>query len=154
SRAERSAASSGGLTLAEMKAAAAQVGLDPALVEQAARMLVVAAPASPLERLIGGPVRHAHEARFPIELDEDGAALLLSAVRISGGLAGSRDAGHSGSMGLTWHDGGEVEALSVTVRPEEDGTAVSVVLDRRGTLGMVAVVSGIPMLLATLFAVF
>ena len=154
SRAESPAASSAGLTLTEMKAAAAQVGLDPALVERAARMLAATVTASPLERLTGGPLRHDHEARFPIKLDENRAALLLSAVRISAGLAGSQDVGHSSSMGMTWHDGGEMEALSVTARPEEDGTSVSVVLDRRGTLALVAVSSGMAMFFAVLFAVF
>ena len=71
-RAEPRTPSSAGLTLTEMKAAAAQVGLDPALVERAARLLAARATASPLERLTGGPVRYDHEARFPIKLDESG----------------------------------------------------------------------------------
>ena len=154
SRAERLEFSSAGLTLAEMKAAAAQVGLDPALVDRAARMLTATATATPLERLIGGPTRHNLEARFPIRLDENGAALLLSAVRISAGLAGSRDAGHSSSMGMTWHDGGDLESLGITARPEEDGTTVSVTLDRRGTLGVVAMTSGMATFLAVLFSAF
>jgi hypothetical protein len=140
------------LTLTEIKAVAAQVGLDPVLVERAARMLAAKVSASPLERLIGGPLRHHHEARFPIKLDESKAALLLSAVRISAGLAGRTDAGHSSSIGMTWHDGGDMEALSVTARPEEARTAVSVVLDRCGTLGVVATTSGILMFFAVLFA--
>ena len=152
SRAEPSGRASTGLTLTEMKAAAAQVGFDPVLVERAARMVAATATASPLERLIGGPLRHDHEVRFPVKLDEDRAALLLSAVRISGGVPGRQDVGHSGSMGMTWHDGGDTEALSVTARPGEDGTAVSVVLDRRGTLGVVAMFSGVGMVLAVLFA--
>ncbi len=152
SRAEPTALSLAGLTLTEMKAAAAQVGFDPVLVERAARMLTATATASPLERLIGGPLRHNHEVRFPIKLDENRSALLLSAVRISAGLAGKQDVGHSGSMGMTWHDGGDAEALSVTARPEGDGTAVSVVLDRRGTLVTAAVLSGMGMFLVVLFA--
>ena len=154
SRAESPAASSAGLTLTEMKSAAAQAGLDPALVERAARMLAATVTVSPLERLTGGPLRHTHEARFPIKLDEHSAALLLSAVRITAGLAGSRDVGHSSSMGMTWHDGGELESLGITARPEEDGTAVSVSLDRRGTLALVAVTSGISMFFAVLFSVY
>lgn len=154
SRAEPPGPSSAGFTLTEMKAAAAQVGLDPALVERAARLLADTATASPLERLTGGPLRHDYKARFPVELDEHGAARLLSAVRISAGVAGSRDVGHSSAMGMTWHDGGELEALSVTARPEKEGTSVSVALDRRGTLGVVAMSSGMAMFLATLFAVF
>jgi hypothetical protein len=153
SGAESRVPSSGGLTLTEIKAAAAQVGLDPAVVERAARLLAVTPTASPLERLIGGPFRHDHEARFPVKLDENLAARLLSAVRITAGQSGSYD-GHSSSMGMTWHDGGEMEALNVTARPEEDGTSVSVVIDRRGTLVTVAGVSGLAMFFVVLFAGF
>jgi hypothetical protein len=138
---QQSAPSSTGLTLSEMKAAAAQVGFDPALVERAARMLTASASASPLERLLGGPLRHGHEARFPIKLDEERAARLLSAVRINAVQTGSTDVGHSSSMGMTWHDGGETEALGVTARPQDDGTSVSVSLDRRGTLATMGAVS-------------
>ena len=153
-RVESPAASSAGLTLTEMKSAAAQAGLDPVLVERAARMLAATATASPLERLTGGPLRHTQDARFSIKLDENSAARLLSAVRITASQAGSRDVGHSSAMGMTWHDGGEFESLSVTARPDEEGTAVSVGLDRRGTLGVVAMGSGVTMFLAVLFGVF
>jgi hypothetical protein len=154
SRVDSPGASSSGLTLTEMQAAAAQVGLDPALVARAARMLAATATESPLDRLMGGPVRHEDEAHFPIKLDEDKADRLLSAVRIRAGLAGARDDGHSSAMGMTWHDGGDMEALRITARPEADGTAVSVVLDRRGTLALIAMFSGMAMFLAFLFAVF
>jgi hypothetical protein len=154
SRAEGASPSSGGLTLTDMKAAAAQVGLDSALVERAARMLVATANATPLERLTGGPVRHHRAVHFPKKLDEESAALLLSDVRVRAGQAGRRDVGHASVMGMTWHDGGDTEALRITARPEGDGTAVSLALDRRGTLGVVAMVSGIVMLLAVLFSVF
>ena len=152
SRAESSATSSAGLTLTEMKSAAAQAGLDPALVERAARMLAATTTTSPLGRLTGGPLRHSHEARFLIKLDENTADLLLSTVRITAGLAGRQDVGHSSSMGMTWHDGGDTESLSITARPEEDGTAVSVALDRRGTLAVVAMSSGLAMFFALLFS--
>ena len=152
SRAESSAASSGGLTLAEMKSAAAQAGLDPALVERAARMLDATATASPLERLTGGPLRHSRDARFPVKLDETSAARLLSAVRITASVAGSQDVGHLSAMGMTWHDGGDTEALSITARPEEGGTTVTVALDRRGTLALVGTAAGVAMFLTVLFA--
>ena len=148
SRTEQPGPSSTGLTLAEMKAAAAQVGVDPALLERAARLLAAKVTASPLEQLTGGPLRHDHEARFPMTIDEQGAARILSAVRVSAGQAGNQDVGHSGSMGMTWHDGGATEALSVTARPEGDGTSVSVVLDRRGTLTTLAAVSGMGVVFA------
>ena len=47
-----------------------------------------------------------------------------------------------------------MEALSITARPEGDGTSVSVALDRRGTLAMVALGSGMAMFFSTLFGVF
>jgi hypothetical protein len=153
-RAESTVPSSDGLTLSDMKAVAAQVGLDPALVERAARMLAAKVNASPLERLIGGPLRHDREARAPIKLDENRSARLLSAVRISAGEFGSGNGGHSSAMGMTWHDGGETESLRVTARSEEDGTTVSVVLDRRSTVGLVAITSGIVIFLAVLFSAF
>lgn len=147
-----SSTSSGGLTLDEMKAVAAQVGVDPALVERAARMMVAKSTVSPFERFIGGALRHKDIARFPVKLDEQSAARLLSAVRISGGVAGSQDVGHSSSMGMTWHDGGSTESLGVSARADEDATEVSLVLDRRGTLVLVATFSGFAIILATLFA--
>ena len=144
--------SSAGLTLTEMKAIASQVGLDPALVERAARMLVVTVPASPFERLIGGPLRHRQEIRLPATLDKSRAAKLLSAVRIGASLAGHQDVGHSGSMGMTWHDGGDTEALRVAARPEGDETVVSVDFDRSVTLGLVGAGAGVAGFLAVLFA--
>jgi hypothetical protein len=152
SRPQAATSSSAGLTLPEMKAAAAQVGFDPALVERAARMLSATTTVSPLERLIGGPLRHGLNARFSVRLDEERAAQLLSAVRISAGLPGSRDVGHFSSMGMSWHDGAELESLGITARPEKDGTTVSVTLDRRGTFGVVVVASGVVMFLSVLFS--
>jgi hypothetical protein len=154
SRVESPAASSEGLTLSEMKSAAAQAGLDPVLVERAAQMLADTAATSQLERLTGGPLRHNHEARFPIKLDENSAALLLSAVRITASQAGRRDVGHSSAMGMTWHDGGDMESLSITARPAEEGTAVSVALDRRGTFVVVTFLSGFAIFGSVLFSVF
>jgi hypothetical protein len=154
SRTEQPDFSSNGLTLTEMKSAAAQAGLDPALVERAARLLVTQATASPLERLIGGPLQHQHDARFSVRLDEHYAARLLSAVRINTHFHSS-DPGHSGALGMTWKasgNGGDV--LSIAARPDADGTSVSVVVDRRGVFVILGVTSSFAMFLAGLFAVF
>ena len=147
-------AAGSGLTLTDMQAAATQVGLDPTFIAQAARALSATRPSSPLERLLGGPTQHDHEARLPIPLDEARAARLLSAVRISGGLAGSRDSGHSSALGMTWRDGGDMEALRVTARAAGRDTVVSVVHDRRGTLAVVTTTSAMATFLAVLFATF
>jgi hypothetical protein len=142
---------SGGLTLGEMKAAAAQAGFDPALVERAARLLRANATAAPsvMERLIGGRARHGSEAHFPIALDEAGAARLLSALRIGVGRSGE---GHSGPTGLTWRsaeDGGAV--LSLTVLADRDDTSVTADLDRRGTLFLVGGLTAAGSFMALLF---
>jgi hypothetical protein len=153
-RAEFPATSSEGLTLAEMKEAASQAGFEPALIEKAARLVATSVPPSPLERLTGGPLRHRHEIHLPIKLDEDKAAQLLSAVRITASLAGHTDVGHSSAMGMTWHDGGDVESFSVIARPDEDGTTVVADLNRRGTLALVMFGSGVTSFLATMFGAF
>jgi len=139
------------LTLAEMKAAAAQAGFDPALVERAAWLLGTNATAAPslLARLIGGGPRLGGEGHFPVVLDEAGAARLLSAVRIAVGRAGD---GHSGRTGMTWRssdDGGSV--LSLTALAHHEGTSVTVDLDRRGTLIVGGVLSLVGSFMALLF---
>jgi hypothetical protein len=141
----------GGLTLAEMKAAAAQVGVDPTLVERAARLLTANETAAPSfkERLIGGRARHSDEAYFPIVLDEALSARLMSAIRIGVGRSGE---GHSSALGLTWRswdEGGAV--LSLTAQTDHKGTSVTAELDRRGTLVVVAGLTGAGSIMAVLF---
>lgn len=152
-RPETPAPLSGGFTLSEMQAAAAQVGIDPALVERAAWMVPSPVKTTPMARVIGGPMQHGHDMHFPIMLDEARASRLLSAVIIAAGQSGTMNTGHSSALGMTWNDGGETEVLKVTARPSDTGTAVSVTLDRRGTLVTAAVVSGMGMFL-TSFAGF
>lgn len=116
-----------------MKAAAFEVGIDPALVERAARLLPPSTSASPFERLAGGPMRHGSELHLPVTLDEAAAARLLAAVRMSAGQAGT---GHSSDIGMVWHGKDEMETFSVTAQPEEGGTSVAIHLDRRATMGV------------------
>jgi len=141
-----------GLTLTEIKAAAAQAGIDADLVERAARLVTTETPASPLERVIGGPLRHEVTLHLPVTLSEAHAAQLLSAVRISAGLAGNRDAGHAGPTGMTWHDGGDTESLSVTARTERDGTTIQISLDRRVTFGLGLTFTAVVTFLGLVFA--
>ena len=140
--------SSTGLTLAEMKSAASQAGLDPALIERAARMVASPGSASPFARLIGGPLRHEQVARFSAQLDEEGARRLLSAVRIAATDFHSSNDGHSSALGMTWKASGEGDVLSVVARPDENGTSVSIGIDRRGTFALTCVVAGLVMAFA------
>jgi hypothetical protein len=141
---------SDGLTLAEIQAAASEVGIDPALVERAARLLPATSPGSLFERVIGGPLRHDSEIHVSAKLDETKAAQLLAAVQIGAGQPGS---GHSSSVGMVWHAKDEVEALRVTAQPEEGGTSIAVHIDRSGTLALVLVPSLIGCVAATAAAV-
>ena len=144
--------SSEGLTLAEMKASAAQAGIDPALVERAARLVTTSARPAPsfFERLFGGRARYTDEAHFPIVLDEATVAQLMSAIRIGVGRPGE---GHSSALGLTWRssdDGGAV--LGLTAQTDRAGTYVTAELDRRGTLVVIAGMSAVACVMAALFA--
>jgi hypothetical protein len=130
-----------------MKAAAAEAGLDPDLVERAARLLPANSASSILERLIGGQLRLKNEAYFRTVLDEPGAAKLLSAVRIEVGPSGE---GHSGATGMTWRTSSDFETFTVTARPDEGGTAVTVALDRGGTLTVTGTVALIGSFMAAL----
>jgi hypothetical protein len=152
-RPEQPGVTADGLTLIEMKSAAAQAGYDPALVEQAARMMVNTATPSLLERLIGGPLRHEQVAHFTTTFDEASARKLLSAVRINAHYH-STHPGHSSAVGASWQASGSGDVLSVIARPASDGTTVTVAIDRRGTFVLVGAVSLLISFFAILFSVF
>jgi hypothetical protein len=143
---ERPGQPSNGLTLAQIKAAAAEAGIDPALVERAARLLPASASASPFERLMGGPIRHDGEIHVPAALDEAGAARLLSAVQLNAGQPGT---GHASAIGMVWHASDEGEPFSVTAQPEEGGTSVTVRLDRRDTMASIQALAAVGLVGAT-----
>ena len=143
SRTGQPGALSDGLTLAEMKAAAAQAGLDPELVERAAQSLTTRAVATPFERLIGGPLRHEHETRFRVTLDEQRSARLLASVRIIAAHFHSVNDGQSSALGMTWKAAGAGDVVSIVARPDGDATSVSVVIDRRGTFVLTGVLSAV-----------
>jgi hypothetical protein len=134
-----------------MKAAAAQVGIDPVLIERATRLLAQHTAATPsfLERLVGGPVRHRGETEYPVVMDEPDFAQLMSAIRIGVGQPGE---GHSSALGLTWQSsdyGGSV--LRLKAEKDTERTIMTADLDRRGTLAVVASGSAVAGVMAFLF---
>ncbi|QJR37632.1 hypothetical protein [Gemmatimonas groenlandica] len=54
---------------------------------------------------------------------------------------------------MTWHNAGEAESLRVAARPDENGTAISVAIDRRGTLVATAAFAGMGTMLGILAGV-
>jgi len=125
----------GGLTLEEMKSAAAEAGFDPELVERAAALVPHGASESVLERLIGGPLRVEQAISFPKELDEDAAVRLLSAVRSE---AGRRGTGESSAVGMSWHSESEMDVVLVNAHAEANSTRVVASIDRHTGLLLTA----------------
>jgi hypothetical protein len=141
-----------GLTLADMQAAATQVGLDPALIARAARQLMAQPTPSPFERLIGGPLCHAVTMQLPVPLSSDGAARLLSVVRINAGAFSSANPGHASDAGMAWDASGEGDILRILARTEPQSTTVSIAIDRRGIAVLTVFILGVALLMLFLFA--
>ncbi|MEE9207360.1 MAG: hypothetical protein V3U67_03120 [Gemmatimonadota bacterium] len=126
----------GGHSLAEMKAIAAELGLDPVLIEQAARLMPVVSGGSRLERVLGGPLRHRLDVHFATKLTEARAAHLLSVVRAAVEQQGE---GEASSSGMSWNSVGESSQLFVNAHTDGEGTRVLVTVDRRQALVLGAV---------------
>ena len=122
-----------GFSLGEMKAIAAEAGLDPILVERAAHLIPLDSRVSLLERVLGGPVKYRLDAYFTANLTDHRTAHLLSAVRASAEQQGE---GQADSSGMSWHSVGEGSQILVTAHAEGEGTRVRVVADRRGAFAI------------------
>jgi hypothetical protein len=120
-------ASSPGLTLEQIKAAAAEAGLDPSLVERAARRITKRAPESFLERVAGGPLRHRETIHLPTMMNEKTSTRLLSAIRAAAEVPGQ---GSADASGFSWHAWYRANRLSVTAHEDSKGTHVQILLDR------------------------
>ncbi len=131
----------GDLTLSDMKAIAAEAGLDPALVARAARLVEVDdAGGSRLERVIGAPTRIRMDAEFDLVLDPERAQQVLAVIRAAAGRQGEGEV--SGSA-VAWHSVGEGTQYLATVHTEGDTTKLRVTGDRRGALAITALFSGL-----------
>jgi hypothetical protein len=109
-----------GLTLAELKEVAAEVGIDPARLDQAARSLVLR-DADEGGRLLGGPrvvhlERSVTAAFRPEETPE-----VLSVIRRTMGTQGEVDEIHGS---LEWSARGDAAERYVTLSPRDGGTAI------------------------------
>jgi hypothetical protein len=114
-----------------MKAIAAEVGIDPALVEEAARLVPSGRGPSGLERVIGGPVQYRRDFRVPGQLTDAGAARLLAAIRA---VSGQQGEGASHAAGVSWSSRGEPSRTFAEIHPEHGQTRVRLGVDRQGGL--------------------
>ncbi|MGD2153421.1 MAG: hypothetical protein PVG79_09140 [Gemmatimonadales bacterium] len=115
-----------GLTLREIQAVAAEMGLDPASVERAAALLP-AASAGMAVRIFGGPSLYQMEYTATGELSKDNLNRVVDAIR--------RVTSHQGKVSevlgsLEWETVGELSQIHVTVTPREGQTTVRVLANR------------------------
>lgn len=114
-------ASGTSLSLSDMKAAAAEAGLDPALVERAARFVRADSGGSLAGRVLRVMGWKQLETAFPAPLTQERAAQILSVLRASAGQKGTREATPAGFVWKT--DRGRV---SVTMHNDGTGSRVKV----------------------------
>lgn len=142
----------GAFSLEEMKAIAAEVGIDPALIERAARLVPAEADPSAVEKLLGGPIFLRRDAGFDTSMTEERSTRLLSAVRA---IAEAQGEGDANAAGMSWNSVGEGSQLFLTAHSDGDGTRVRVTIDRRGGLvitGMLSLLGGLGASVAVLAA--
>ena len=129
-------ASSSGLSLEQIKVAAAEVGLDPSAVERAALRIAQRDPASFLERITGGPRRQRETIHLATRMNEKTSARILSAIRAAAEVPGEGGADASGFFWHAWYRGNR---LSVTAHEDAQGTRVQVLLDRTAQMVQVLI---------------
>ncbi len=122
----------GGFTATEIRAIAAEAGIDAGAVERALQTFD-AAPPSAVARLAGGPVHLRRDATLPGRLTDDVQARLVGRIR--------REAAHHGVVvpeghSLVWRTVGQPTQLDVVVEPEEASARVSVTADRTASAGL------------------
>jgi hypothetical protein len=115
-----------GLTLAEIRAIALEIGLDPALIERAVASLPTSSE-STAARLLGGPQTYQLEYRVDAELPRERLSRVVDAIR--------QATGHQGkvteALGSTeWETVGQLSQVHVTVSPREGETSVRLIADR------------------------
>ncbi|MEM7418012.1 MAG: hypothetical protein AAF389_21160 [Gemmatimonadota bacterium] len=137
-----------GLALTDIEAIAAEVGVDAALVRQAAGQLG-SVGATGLGGLSTQRVIQV-DGSIPAELGERGLTRLIDAVRAAADAPGT--AQHV-LGGLEWKRGGEMVQAHVSLSPREGETRVRVSMDRTTGMsasGALAIVGGIFSMLAVI----
>ncbi len=128
-----------GLTLNEIKAIAAEAGLDPDLIARAARLIPVEDPPSVLRRVTGGAFRVRRAFDLPGELTNDRAQQILNSVRRTMQTHGVGDAS---SAGVSWSTSGAPE-IFVSAHGEGAETRVEITVNRRAALVLPFMIGGV-----------
>ncbi len=117
-----------GLSLREIQAIAAEIGLDPALIERAAS-LVPRTDEGKMVRLFGGPSVYQMEYVAQGEIAKEDMGKLVDAIRRATGQQGEVNE-VLGS--LEWKTVGEVSQILVTVSPRDGQTSIKILANRAG----------------------
>jgi hypothetical protein len=117
SESDASQTSAGELSMDDMKSIAAEAGLDPSLIERAARMVPSQPGGSPAGRLFRRLFRRRLSAFFSTRLTRERSDHLLAAIRAA---TGEQGAGETTSSGLAWRG----FSTAVTIHNESDGSRV------------------------------
>lgn len=125
-----------GLTLAEMQAIAAEVGVAPEAVARSARLLPLRQE-SEAARLLGGPAVMQLEFTVPEAEDVDPNLVLAAVRRVTSKHGAAR---RTGAV-LEWSSGGSSRSLAVNVAPGERGTMVMILVDRSTDATVLTVMS-------------
>lgn len=125
------APASSGLSLEQIKAAAAEAGLDPMLVERSALRVAQRRDESLLERVAGGPRRHREVIRVPTGMSPEASSRVLSAVRAAAEVPGE---GRADAVGFAWHAWSRANKLSVTAHEDSRGSRIQILVDRTRAL--------------------
>jgi hypothetical protein len=109
------------LSLSEMKAAAAEAGLDPALVERAAHLISADSGRTLAGRLLRGMGWKRLGAASPVPLTQQRATQVLSALQ---GSAGEEGKGEATPYGLVWRT--EHDRFTVSMYNEGRGSRIEI----------------------------
>lgn len=129
-RAPRTIAGRDGLTLAEMKSIAAEVGLDPAAIASAVA-LVPAERAGLAARVLGAPEAFAYELWLDGELDQGAGDVFLQTIRHV--LRQRGEVRRAGDR-VEWKSVGRSDHVRVTLSRGAGRTVVDIAGDRRPAL--------------------
>lgn len=110
-----------GLSLAELKAIGAEVGIDPDRLEDAARAVVLSEGAGRTNAFLGGPLALNYEREVEGELDPSDTPDVLALIRRIMGQHGEVDELHGS---LEWKHRGDSGERYVTVTPREGNTTL------------------------------
>lgn len=124
----RAVATQQGLSLSELKAIGAEVGIDPARLEEAART-VVSGGGTKVSTFVGAPLTLHFERRVKGELGPDATPEVLSVIRRVTGHQGKAQDIHGS---LEWNGNSEPLTRFVTVSAKDGITTIRSAVDLRG----------------------